>query len=64
MSPLVHGLPEKAPVAYAISLMATEAVHEVPIVDRDGRVVGMFTATDALRWVAQAMGYVLPATKR
>jgi len=63
MSPVVHGLPEDAPVAYAISLMATESVHEVPVVDREGRVVGMFTATDALRWVAQAMGYILPTTK-
>ena len=63
MCPVVHGLPEDAPVAYAISLMATESVHEVPVVDREGRVVGMFTATDALRWVAQAMGYILPTTK-
>jgi CBS domain-containing protein len=63
MSPVVHGLPEDAPVAYAISLMATESVHEVPVVDREGRVVGMLTATDALRWVAQAMGYVMPTTK-
>ena len=32
MSPVVHGLPEDAPVAYATSLMATESIHEVPIV--------------------------------
>jgi len=63
MSPVVHGLLEDAPVAYAISLMASESIHEVPIVDREGRVVGLFTATDALRWVAQAMGYVVPPTK-
>lgn len=60
MTPIVHGLPEEAPVAYAISLMAFEGLHEVPIVDGKGHVIGMFTATDALRWVAQALGYVIP----
>lgn len=61
MTPLVHGLPEDAPVAYAISLMAFEGLCEVPVVDADGRVIGMITATEALRWVAQALGYVVPA---
>ena len=60
MTPLVHGLPEDAPVAYAISLMAFEGLHEVPIVDGRGHVIGMITATDALRWVAGALGYVVP----
>jgi CBS domain-containing protein len=58
MTPLVHGLPEDAPVAYAISLMAFEGLHEVPVVDKSARVVGMITSTDALRWVAKALGYV------
>ena len=60
MTPLVHGLPEDAPVAYAISLMAFEGLHEVPVVDKDAHVVGMITSTDALRWVAEALGYVVP----
>lgn len=60
MTPVVHGLPEEAPVAYAISLMAIEDLHEVPVVDAQSRVIGMITATDALRWVAQSLGYVLP----
>lgn len=60
MTPVVHGLPEDAPVAYAISLMAFEGLHEVPIVDSNSHVIGMVTATDALRWVAQALGYVVP----
>lgn len=61
MTPLVHGLPEDAPVAYVISLMAFAGLHEVPVVDKDARVIGMITATDALRWVAQSLGYVVPA---
>ncbi len=60
MTPLVHGLPEDAPVAYAISLMAFEGLHEVPVVDKSAHVIGMITSTDALRWVAQALGYVVP----
>lgn len=61
MTPRVHGLPEEAPIAYAISLMAVEGVHEVPIVSQDGAVVGMITARDALKWVSSALGYVTPA---
>jgi len=60
MTPIVHGLPEDAPVAYAISLMAFEGLHEVPVVDSHSRVIGMVTATDALRWVAKSLGYVVP----
>ncbi len=60
MTPLVHGLPEDAPVAYAISLMAFEGLHEVPVVDASGKVLGLVTSTDALRWVAGALGYVVP----
>ena len=60
MTPIVHGLPEDAPVAYAISLMAFEGLHEVPIVDSKSHVIGMITSTDVLRWVAQSLGYVVP----
>ena len=39
---------------------ARDAIHEVPVVDGDGRVTGMVSANDALRFVARALGYVLP----
>jgi len=61
MTSVVHGLPEDAPVAYAISLMAFEGLHEVPVVDQESHVIGMITATDALRWVAKSLGYVVPS---
>jgi CBS-domain-containing membrane protein len=64
MTPVVHGLPEDAPVAYAISLMALEGLHEVPIVDSKSQLIGVLTATDALRWVAQAVGYVVPGVAK
>jgi CBS domain-containing protein len=63
MTPLVHGLPEDAPLAYAISLMSNQSLHEVPAVASDGRVVGMLTAVDALRWIARGLGYVQPGPK-
>ena len=40
--------------------MAFEGLHEVPVVDAHGHVIGMVTSTDALRWVAQSLGYVVP----
>lgn len=61
MTPLAHGLPEDAPVAYAISLMAFEGMHEVPVIDPEGHVIGMVTANDTLRWIAGALGYVAPS---
>jgi CBS domain-containing protein len=56
----VHSLPEDAPVAYAIALMAYEDVSEVPVVTADGTLIGLFHVLDALRWVAGRMGYVPP----
>jgi CBS domain-containing protein len=61
MTPLAHGLPEDAPLAYAISLMAFEGLHEVPAVASDGRVVGLLSSVDALRWVARGLGYATPS---
>ena len=59
MSPIVHALPEGAPVAYAFGLFAGKDLREVPIVSDDGRLVGLLTSTDLLRWVARDLGYVL-----
>lgn len=61
MSPHVHALPEEAPLAFAISLMALEEVLEVPVVDAEGQVVGVVTANDVMRWMATQLGYTLPA---
>ncbi len=60
MTPCVHALPEDAPVAFAISLLAFESLHEAPIVTSDGRVVGVVTALDVLKWLASRMGYEVP----
>jgi len=59
MTPVVHTLPEDAPVAYAFGLLGGGDLREVPIVTQEGRVVGMLTSTDLLRWAARDLGYVL-----
>jgi CBS domain-containing membrane protein len=59
MTPCVHALPGDAPVAFAISLLALESLYEVPVVGKDGRVLGVATALDILRWLAARMGYDL-----
>ena len=64
MTPCVRALPEDAPVGFAVSLMAFESLHEVPVVTKDGQVVGVATALDLLQWLAERMGYVLAKPKQ
>jgi CBS domain-containing protein len=57
----VHALPEHAPLGYAVALMAFENISEVPVVTDTGELVGMWTALQAMQWMAEKMGYVKPA---
>jgi CBS-domain-containing membrane protein len=59
MIKVAHALPESAPLAYAFGLLAAGDLRQAPVVQEDGRVVGMVTATDLIRWVARDLGYVL-----
>lgn len=56
----IHTLPEHAPIAYGIAMMAFERIRQIPVVTEDGELVGMWDATAALRWTAERMGYVAP----
>lgn len=42
-----------APVTEAARVMSEHQVHECPVVDGDGRLVGMITSLDIVRWVAR-----------
>jgi CBS domain-containing protein len=64
MTPFVHALPERAPLTFAIALMASEALLEVPVVDEEGAVVGLLTAHDTLQWLARHFGYVFDPKSR
>jgi CBS domain-containing protein len=61
MTPAAFVLSENAPLAQAAALMAFERVHRVPVVGDDGRVVGIVTSIDILRWLAQEGGYLSAA---
>ncbi len=60
MTPFAFAVDENASLARAAALMAFERVHQVPVVSRSGRVVGVATAVDVLRWLAQQHGYLVP----
>lgn len=64
MTPTAFTLSEDAPVAEAAALMAFENVHRVPVVAGDGRVVGIVTSLDLLRWMAQREGYLASSASR
>lgn len=58
MTPTAFTLPEDAPVSMAAALMAAHEVHRVVVVGGRGRVCGVLTASDVVRWVARRGGYV------
>lgn len=56
MMPFAFSMPEDAPVINAISLMAMEGIHRVPVVRPSGEVAGLLSTLDVLRWLAQKAG--------
>jgi len=60
MSPLVLSLHESSNIGQASSLMAYEGVHRLPVVADDGRVVGILSSLDVLRWLGRRSGYLIP----
>ncbi len=58
MTTRVHALPDHSTVAYAFALMALEKLEHVPVMSRDGVVVGLLSAIDGLRWVTDQWGFI------
>jgi CBS domain-containing protein len=58
MMPLAFTLAEDEPLSRAAAIMAVEAVHHLPVVAADGRVVGILSSLDFVRWVAQQAAFV------
>ena len=52
MTPSVFSIREDASVGDAAREMAKRHVHRVPVVTREGVVVGMVSALDVVRWMA------------
>jgi CBS-domain-containing membrane protein len=57
MMPLAITLGERATVAHAAAIMASEDVHHVPIVDAGGRMIGIVSSMDVVRWLARNDGF-------
>jgi CBS domain-containing protein len=64
MTPVSFTLTENASVARAAALMAYEGVHRVPVLSASGRVIGLISALDVARWVAEASGFCLRGATR
>jgi CBS domain-containing protein len=60
MTPMVLALHESSNVGQAASLMAFEGIHHLPVVSDAGRVVGILSSLDVLRWFGQRSGYLIP----
>jgi len=60
MTPLVYSISEQAAAANAAALMAYEGIHHLPVLSSTGRVVGIVSALDVLRWFATRAGFVIP----
>ena len=54
MAPIAFELRESCPVAKAVSLMAMQHVHRIPVVSDDGELVGIVTSGDIVRYLARA----------
>jgi CBS domain-containing protein len=57
MMPVVFAIAEDTTIAAAAALMAGEGIHRVPVLDRNGAVVGILSTLDVVRWVAERAGY-------
>jgi CBS domain-containing protein len=59
MSPRPLAIGEAMPVAEAAALMASKCLRQVPVVTGDRVVVGILSAIDVLRWLAQQNGFLV-----
>jgi CBS domain-containing protein len=61
MTPSVFFVREEATVGAAATEMARRGVHRLPVVSREGAVVGMISALDVMRWLAAGLAGQGPA---
>jgi CBS domain-containing protein len=53
MTPSVTSVGERASVLEAAAIMADRRVHRLPVVGRDGRIVGVVSSIDVLAWISR-----------
>ncbi|WP_438029918.1 CBS domain-containing protein [Sorangium sp. So ce233] len=64
MTPVVVQLHESASIRQAASLMAYEGVHRLAVTSDDGKVVGILSSLDVLRWFGRSCGYLIPPARK
>jgi CBS domain-containing protein len=57
MTPITISLEESAPITLAAAVMACEGVHRIPVVSAAGKLVGVLSTLDVMRWLAEEDGY-------
>jgi CBS-domain-containing membrane protein len=57
MTPVANAILETAPLSFALAALGQKRVERAPVVRADGAIVGMLSATDAVRWMAREFGY-------
>lgn len=63
MTTLTLGVSDSASIARAAALMAYEGVHRILVLSQEGKVVGLLSSIDVLRWLAKQAGYVMAAPR-
>jgi CBS-domain-containing membrane protein len=57
MMPMSIALKDHATIAHAAALMASEDIHHLCVVDREGRLIGVVSTMDLVRWLARNDGF-------
>jgi CBS domain-containing protein len=57
MMPMSIALKEHATIAHAAALMASEDIHHLCVVDAEGRLIGVVSTMDIVRWLARNDGF-------
>ena len=57
MMPMAIALGEHATIAHAAALMASDDIHHIAVVDREGRLIGVVSTMDIVRWLARNDGF-------
>lgn len=60
MVPYLLAVSSTAPISLASALMAYEGVHRLLVLNDSNQMVGIVSALDILRWLAQQRGFSLP----
>jgi CBS domain-containing protein len=61
MMPIALTLDEHATIAHTAMMMMSEEIHHVLVISRDGTLVGVVSARDIVRWVAEHAELSIPS---